>query len=315
MDFVLPQEFATMMMMATATVLEGAPFILLGALLSALIEVFVSNERMFRLVPRHTWLQSLAGLGFGFVLPACECGIVPIVSRLMKRGVPSRMALTCMLAAPAINPLALLSTYVGFQGNYWMVFGRVGLTIICATAVGLLLSRFFPSGLMKEVPVEGSPCSMTAVATTGQPCCSCAHHHANQQRSRFVDLCCQTATEFIEMGKLLILGGLAAALFRVYLWAPASPFLEGDLFVEVGMMMLLAMLLSVCSEADSFVAAAFWSFGAVAQLAFISIGPMVDLKLAIAYIAVFKPRASGLLIVLPVLLVYALSAVLAVFFG
>jgi len=55
--------------------------------------------------------------------------------------------------------------------------------------------------------------------------------------------------------------------------------------------------------------------GAVAQLAFISMGPMVDLKLAIAYIAVFKPRASGLLIVMPALPVFALSAALSVFFG
>jgi uncharacterized protein len=299
------QALAVTSMMTTATVVEGAPFILLGALLAALIEVFVSNERLLLLVPRHGALQSLAGLGAGLVMPTCECGVVPIVHRLMRKGMPPRMALTYMLAAPAMNPLALVSTYVAFQGNLWMVLGRAGLTMTCATVVGLVLSLMPRRELLRAETAAVSPFIMAPAAAHNPSACGCAHCHSPLHRSRFAAVLTRTAAEFLEMGKFLILGSLAAAIFRVFLWAPVSPYLEGSPSASVGVMMFLAVVLSVCSEADSFVAASFWSFGAVAQLAFIAIGPMVDIKLAVAYGSLFRARAAALLLTLPTVMVYA----------
>jgi uncharacterized membrane protein YraQ (UPF0718 family) len=117
------------------------------------------------------------------------------------------------------------------------------------------------------------------------------------------------------MSKYLIAGAFAAALFKVFVPQDILFHFESNPFLSIGVMMLLAILLSVCSEADSFVAASFWSFSQPAQLAFVSIGPMVDLKLIGAYGATFRKRAALTLIVVPIVIIYTLSAVIASIVG
>jgi hypothetical protein len=53
---------------------------------------------------------------------------------------------------------------------------------------------------------------------------------------------------------------------------------------------LLAIILSICSEADAFVAASLTDFSPTAQLAFMVVGPMVDLKLIALQAGVFGWR-------------------------
>ena len=55
-------------------------------------------------------------------------------------------------------------------------------------------------------------------------------------------------------------------------------------------MMGLAILLCICSEADAFVGASFHSLPPAAKLAFLVLGPMLDLKLYMMYTRVFRPR-------------------------
>ena len=74
--------------------------------------------------------------------------------------------------------------------------------------------------------------------------------------------------------------------------------------------MFFAVMLSVCSEADAFVAASFVTLPAAAHLAFITLGPMVDLKLIGLYAATFRRRVFWILILVPILLVFVSSMVL-----
>ncbi len=73
-------------------------------------------------------------------------------------------------------------------------------------------------------------------------------------------------------------------------------------WTAVPAMMVLAVALNLCSEADAFVAASFYAFPLAAKLAFLVLGPMFDLKLLVMYTALFRPRAiaaiSGLVIAL-----------------
>jgi len=109
------------------------------------------------------------------------------------------------------------------------------------------------------------------------------------------------------MGKFLILGAIAAASFKTLLPLDTMSFFSTNLLLSIGGMMLLAILLSVCSEADAFVAASFLTFPAGAQLAFVSIGPMVDLKLIGMYAATFRRKIVLALIIGPTVLIFILS--------
>jgi hypothetical protein len=57
--------------------------------------------------------------------------------------------------------------------------------------------------------------------------------------------------------------------------------------------MVLAVVLSLCSQADAFVAASFTSFPEPARLAFLAMGPMLDLKLFLMWRQVFEPDWCG----------------------
>ncbi len=90
--------------------LESLPFLLLGALISSVIETYVSNEKMAKLIPKNKILGSLVGVFLGFFIPACDCAVIPVTKRLLKKKVPINVAVSFMLASPIINPVVLLST-------------------------------------------------------------------------------------------------------------------------------------------------------------------------------------------------------------
>lgn len=82
--------------------------------------------------------------------------------------------------------------------------------------------------------------------------------------------------------------------------------IAGTPALAVVLMMGLAVCLNLCSEADAFVAASF-RFTVVplsAQMAFMVLGPMLDIKLILMYLPVFRKRAIITLALTTVVLVF-----------
>ncbi len=313
------EDFSVFVSFVIAIVLEASPFLLFGSLLGALFEVYVSPDRLARRIPKSVFGGVL---GAGFILPTCECGVVPIVQRLIKKGVPPHMAVTYMLTAPSVNPIVLVSTYIAFGGSLWMVAGRVFLAVIPALLIGLMLYGRGAEEIVKggSLPVHNHGhehgFQMAMAHDHGSPCAHCGHNQGeNPERSNLSEVITHTATDFLQMGKYLILGATAAALFKFYTPYNVLILLEHNIFLSVAAMMALAILLSVCSEADAFVAASFASFPAAAKLAFVGIGPMLDLKLMAMYGAAFRKRMVLALMIAPTLIIYGLSLLLGAVTG
>jgi uncharacterized membrane protein YraQ (UPF0718 family) len=234
------------------------------------------------------------GIGAGFVLPTGECGVVPIVRRLMHKGVPPFIAIAYMLAAPIVNPVVLASTYLAFRGSLTMVLARVALAVIVATTLGLYARSL--SNVLLSAKESGN----------GEH----AHNHDHLDQSfirKIRSVMIYAAQEFMDMGKFLIIGAMAAAAFKTLLPENIMSFFSGNLLLSIMGMMILAILLSICSEADAFVAASFQTFPAGAKLAFVAIGPMVDLKLIGMYAVTFHRKMVLALVIGPSLLIFVLS--------
>ena len=302
---------------AVSIFLEAAPFLLLGSLISAGFEHLVPQERLARWTPQGRLPAVGLGLVAGMILPTCECGVVPITRRLLSKGVNPAAAITYMLSAPVINPVVIISTLVAFQGNYWMVLGRVALVALPAAVLGWTLGAISPRALLRHpelvASVQEGPVlpSLEPAAHVHGP--GCGHDHGHYVGPTWVKVLAQAAGEFMEMGKYLLIGSLAAALFKTLLPSEVMMLFKGNIFLAVGAMMLLAILLSVCSEADAFVAASFSAFPAASQLAFVALGPMVDLKLIATFWGVFHPRVAMALILIPCLLIFLWSVLLGVY--
>jgi uncharacterized membrane protein YraQ (UPF0718 family) len=96
--------------------------------------------------------------------------------------------------------------------------------------------------------------------------------------------------DLLHAGGFLVVGGLTAATLNVVIPQSWITGLAGVPWLSVLTLALLAVILSICSEADAFVAASLTPFPMTAKLAFLVVGPMVDLKLIALQVGTFGRR-------------------------
>src|SRR5260370_25275119 len=100
-----------------ALAFEGLPFVLVGSLISGFIAAFVPSRVITRFLPKNRFLATLVSGLLGLIFPVCECGVVPVVRRLLDKGLPLSCGITYMLASPIVNPLVAISTYAAFRAQ------------------------------------------------------------------------------------------------------------------------------------------------------------------------------------------------------
>ncbi|MFI1165452.1 permease [Streptomyces sp. NPDC020801] len=241
-----------------AVTVQALPFLLLGTALSGAINAFVPARVFTRVLPRRpVFAVPVAGVA-GVVLPGCECASVPVANSLINRGVTPAAAFAFLLSAPAVNPVVLTATAIAFPGSPAMVLARLLASLATAALMGwlwLLLGR--------------EEWLRPAVRHTGH----------RPGHSRWTEFRRGFQHDFLHAGGFLVLGAMAAATFNVTVPRTVLDTFSGSPWLSVLFLAALAVLLAVCSEADAFVAASLAGFSPVARLAFMVVGPMVDLKL------------------------------------
>ncbi len=240
-----------------AIVVQSAPFLLVGVLLSAVISILLSERLLRRVVPDNPVLGvPVAGLA-GVALPGCECAAVPIAGSLMRRGVVPAVALTFLLAAPAVNPAVLVSTAVAFPGKPSMVIARFVASMATAVLVGwwcLWRGDRLPLNRAAEVL-----------------------HTSLTVRGRFVET---VRHDFLHASGFLVLGAILAATVNTLVPRAILDTVAGQAVLGVVTLALFAFVIALCSESDAFVAASFTAFSDTAKLVFLVVGPAMDVKLA-----------------------------------
>jgi uncharacterized membrane protein YraQ (UPF0718 family) len=278
--------------------IEAVPFLFLGTLASGLVEVFVRREVLLRLLPSGAFAGALTGSLLGMLFPVCECGVIPLARRLMRKGVRLPVGIAFMLAAPVVNPVVIASTIAAF-GLGPMALWRFALSGLIALAVGMVFSvERQPQRLLQVAPLQGG----TSAAEGALP--------RTPLRARVQQSLQIAAEEFFEMGRFLILGAALAALTQTLVPQSLLLGLGSGPVLSVLVLMLLAAVLSICSTVDSFVALAFArAFTGGSVLAFLVFGPMVDIKSTLLYLNVFRRRT----VLYILLLTFMLTLVGAVF--
>ncbi|MFJ8108824.1 permease [Streptomyces sp. NPDC096132] len=239
-----------------AVVIQALPFLVLGVLLSAAIAVYVPPSFFARALPSRPALAvPVAGMA-GAVLPGCECASVPVAGALVRRGVTPAAALAFLLSAPAINPIVLTATAVAFPRDPEMVVARFVASLLVACAMGWLWHRLGRTDWLR--PPTHAP------------------HEGQTKGAAFWD---SVRHDVMHAGGFLVVGAMAAATLKAI--APESWLRTAadNPVVAVLALAVLAVVLSICSEADAFVAASLTQFSLTARLAFLVVGPMIDLKL------------------------------------
>lgn len=276
--------------------LEGVPFVLLGSLISGVVDVFVSSERMSRLLPRNgTASILLAGL-LGLIFPMCECGSVIVIRRFIKKGLPISSAVAYMLAAPIVSPIVAFSTFAAFKGqNPWVMTSlRLSIGYLIAVAIAGIVHRMNPARLLAPgILAEERERTRTGLRTSAMP--SDQDFSAVIESSNFRQkllLSVQSATaDFLDVAFFLIIGAAIASVFNTAVDQSIILPFATNLPLAIIVLMALAAGLALCSTTDAFIAASFATFPPEAKLAFLLFGPMFDLKLFWLYGLIFRRRA------------------------
>jgi len=267
--------------------IEATPFLLLGVLVSQVLALAVRGDWLVARLPRGRLASLTAMAGLGAAFPVCECGNVPVARRLVRRGVPVAAALVFLLSAPALNPVVGLSTFAAFRDRPSIVFLRLGLTFVIAVGVGLLFSLHpRPDDLLRSARPSAVP--EAGDRAPGSDAGGRARHFARG-----------VLGEFVEMGAVLVVGAGLAAMTQILV--PRTTLLDvgqGPVLSVVAMM-ALAVVLSVCSTVDAFVALAYsGTFTDGSLIAFLVFGPMIDIKAILLMLTVFSTRTVALIAVL-----------------
>lgn len=324
-------------------ILEAMPFVMLGAFVASIIQIFVSEQTITKLIPKNKFLGLLIASLMGFVFPVCECAIVPIMRRLLKKGVPLHIGVTFMLAVPIANPVVLLSTYYAFAGDMKMVLLRGVLGMTGAILVGYIIGQLQKGEnplkedvkdvegghdhenmtMKKEGVVDSNSFQFNVVNTHNHDhehdeSCGCGHDHAydsdSSVKDKIIQVLSHTSAELYSVGRFLILGAFLSALMQTLVSRDLISSIGQGGILSTMVMMGLAFVLSLCSEADAFIARTFLGqFTSGSIVGFMIYGPMIDIKNTMMLAGYFKSKFVIRLIAAITVVCFVLASLVNVF--
>lgn len=291
--------------------LEAAPFLLMGVFLSSFMQWFVSEEMVRRLTPKHPVGGIVVAGLLGIIFPICECGMIPVVRRLMRKGMPAYIAVTFILSGPVVNPIVFTATLLAFPNHPEITIARMGLAFAVAATVGGLVYVFVKRSPLRPVKgitteVKTHPGFKMAASHSHSHAHSHGgphehHTHPKDWRSFFL----HAGDEFVDMSKYLVLGALITACIQTFVSRSDLIALGNGPVASYVFMMGFAYVLSLCSTSDAFVASAFsHTFALGPLISFLVLGPMLDFKSTLMLLSTFRTRFVIGLSVAIVLLVF-----------
>ena len=307
----------------TTIILEAIPFLLLGALISAIIEEFVSEERISKMIPKNRVLGSLVGIFLGLFIPACDCAVIPIAMRLKKKKVPTNVIVSFMLASPIISPVVLLSTFFAFgETEKMLLFGfempklfvyRTIFGVVVALVVGIILDIICKDAVLKEEIYEHHhhhpEHEHIHTCNHNHEGCSCSNHEKETGPiGRVKNIINIMYGDFMGIISYMAVGALLAATMQILLPISNIGGIVQNKYISTFIMMLLAFALSLCSTSDAFIARTFMnSLSKNSILAFILLGPMIDIKNTILLNKSFNKKFVIVLVASIFITVYLIS--------
>ncbi|MGY0431520.1 permease [Bacillus rugosus] len=275
LSFHIPESLLNVNTIFLSILLESIPFIMLGIFFSSCIEFFVSDEWMTKWIVKNPYGAIGSAVVISILSPVCECAVIPVVRRLIQKGLPLHVGSVILVGAPILNPIVILSTYYAFSRHLELVYARIGLAVVICIITGLMMYWIFGNKKMLKQQ-KSDPLPEYSQQLLGK---------------RLKPIITHAVEEFFDMGRYLIMGACIASLFQTFLNRGALAELGTSDLSGSAVMMGLAFVLSLCSHADAFVASTFsGTYSHASLLSFMLYGPMLDLKNTFVYASFFKKR-------------------------
>ncbi len=293
----LPTRLQDGLTLALSVLIESMPFVVLGVLLSIVVQVWVPPGAIERWMPRRAWARRMVLSLLGMLVPVCECGNVPFARGLMMRGFTVPETLTFLIAAPIVNPIVIITTHQAFGFDDGILVVRLLGGFAVANLIGWLYSRHpDPDGLLTER-------FAATCAFAQEPDAARGLDRGRRSLAQFV-------VELRAVMPALVIGSALAGAVQVLVPRDALLAIGSNPALSIVAMIVLAMIVSICSNVDSFFALSFAStFTPGSIVAFLLVGPLVDVKMLALLRTTFRSKVLVGLVAIVVLFAVAAGSV------
>lgn len=270
----LPTRAQDGLTLALSVLIEALPFVILGVLLSIVVQVWLPPDVIHRWLPRRAWARRAVLSLLGMLIPVCECGNVPFARGLMMRGLAPAEAMTFLIAAPIVNPIVILTTHAAFGWDGGILVARLVGGYLIANLIGWIYSRHpDPDGMLTQRFVD--------------TCDRVTHEPGTPVRRSLT----QFLVELRAVMPALVIGSALAGAVQVLIPREWLLAIGSNPVLSIVAMMILAMTVAICSNVDAFFALSFAStFSSGAIVAFLLVGPLVDVKMLALMRTTFTTR-------------------------
>jgi len=275
-DFNLPNNTQDLLTVSISVILESLPFVVLGILLSIAVQIWLPEDFIIKRLPKNAILRRMTISLLGMLMPVCECGNIPLARGLIVKGLSVPDSLTFLLAAPILNPITIITTQQAFGGDTTILVARLLGGFLIANIIGWIFSKYSS---------KKSMLTDSFAAICKQPS---THHHSKKGKTR------QSAKILLQelnaIMPALFIGALIAGAIQLLGPREVLTVLGADPVLSVFAMILLAFIVSICSNVDAFFALAFKStFTTGAIVSFLTFGPMIDIKMIALMRTTYRP--------------------------
>lgn len=289
----LPTRAQDGLTLAISVLIESLPFVALGVVLSIVVQVWIPPGMIERWMPRRAWARRAVLSLLGMFIPVCECGNVPFARGLLMRGFTVPDTLTFLIAAPIVNPIVIITTHQAFGFDDGILIARLLGGYAIANLIGWLYSRHpDPDGLLTD---------------RFRDTCELVVHEPGGRGRRSL---AQFVIELRAVMPALVIGSALAGAVQVLIPREALLAIGSNPALSIIAMIALAMIVSICSNVDSFFALSFAStFTPGSIVAFLLVGPLVDVKMLALLRTTFRTRVLVGLVIVVVLFAIAAGSV------
>lgn len=287
----LPDRMQDGLTLTLSVLIEALPFVILGVVLSIVVQVWLPGDAIQRWLPKRAWPRRAVLSLLGMLIPVCECGNVPFARGLMMRGLAPAEAMTFLIAAPIVNPIVILTTHAAFGFDDGILIIRLVGGYLIANLIGWLYSRH---------PAPEAMLTRAFIAT----CDRITHEHGTPTKRSLT----QFLVELRAVMPALVIGSLLAGAVQVIVPRDVLLAIGSNPVLSILTMMLLAMVVAICSNVDAFVALSFAStFSAGALIAFLIVGPLVDVKMLALLRTTFTTRTLAGIVAVVLVSAFAIA--------
>ena len=254
-------------------------------------QVWLPDGVIERILPRAGWARRAVLSLLGMFIPVCECGNVPFARGLLMRGLGPADALAFLVAAPIVNPIVILTTHQAFGWDGGILVARLLGGYAIANLIGWLYSRHpDPQRMLTE--------------RFAQTCEIVTHEPGSRVRRSIAQL----VVELRAVMPALVIGSALAGAVQVLVPRSALVAIGSNPVLSIVAMVLLAMTVAICSNVDAFFALSFAStFSPGSLVAFLLVGPLVDVKMLALLRTTFTTRVLAGIVVVVLLASFAIG--------